>query len=70
MKNKGFIGILVLIIIALALAKYFFDWSIFDALSSEKGKDTVLYVKNILNVVWSYLKTFLVEAKGLYEKVF
>lgn len=44
-----------LIIIALALLKYFFDWSIFDAASSEEGKGTILYVRDILNTIWSYL---------------
>lgn len=55
--NRGFIGILILLIISLALLKYFFDWSIFDALSSERGKATVEYIRNVLDIVWSYIRT-------------
>ncbi len=54
--NKGFIGFLILIIIALALAKYFLDWSIFDALSTEKGMATVQYVKQVVSTIWEYVK--------------
>lgn len=56
MDNKGFIGWLVLIIIALALLNYFFNWSIFEALSSERGMDTLNYIKEIFATAWSYLK--------------
>ena len=55
-KNRGFIGWLILIIIALALLKYFFDWSIFDAAASEDGKETISYIRNILDVIWSYIE--------------
>jgi len=51
-KNKGFIGKLLLIIIGLALLKYFFDWSIFDAIESERGRTTIAYIKNILTYIW------------------
>ncbi len=51
----GFIGILILIIIALALLKYFFNWSIFDAAASEEGRGTIGYIRDIFNTVWSYL---------------
>ena len=54
-KNKGFIGKLLLIIIGLALLKYFFDWSIFDAIESERGKETVGYIRKVLDFIWSYL---------------
>ncbi len=53
--EKGFIGWLVLIIIALALLKYFFNWSIFDAAASEQGRGTITYIRDVLNLVWSYL---------------
>ena len=55
MRQKGFIGILVLIIIALAALKYFFNWSIFDAAASEEGRGTISYIRDILNTIWSYL---------------
>lgn len=55
-KQGGFIGLLILIIIALAFLYYFFDWSIFDVAASEKGIKTINYIKDILNFVWSYVK--------------
>lgn len=55
MKQRGFIGILVLIIIALAALKYFFNWSIFDAAASEEGRGTISYIRDILDTIWSYL---------------
>jgi len=54
-SQKGLIRFIVLIIIALALLKYFLDWSIFDLINSDKGRATVEYIKNILVVVWSYI---------------
>lgn len=55
-KDGGFIGWLILIIIALALLKYFFGWSIFDAAATEQGKETINYIKNIVDIIWSYLE--------------
>ncbi len=57
MKQKGFISWLILIIIALALLKYFFNWSIFDAADSDQGRSTISYIRDILNLTWSYLET-------------
>ena len=54
-RQKGFIGRLILIIIALVLLKYFFDWSIFDAASSEQGRKTISYIKEVFNVAWDYI---------------
>ena len=54
--NRGFIGLLILIIIALAALKYFLDRSIFDAADSEQGRNTIEYIKNILNISWSYIR--------------
>ena len=56
-SEKGIIGWLLLIIIALALLKYFFDFSIFDAASSEQGMQTIEYVKNIFSAVWNFIRT-------------
>ncbi|MEK7227663.1 MAG: hypothetical protein AAB641_02115 [Patescibacteria group bacterium] len=61
-KERGFIGTVFLIIIGLAALKYFFNWSIFDAINSEQGRGTLLYLKEILNYlkglvlsIWSYI---------------
>ncbi len=64
--NRGFIGWLILIIIALALAKYFFDWSIFDAINSENGRETIEYMKNVIDVSWNWIKT---NVMALYGKI-
>ena len=55
MKERGFIGKIVLILIALALLKYFLNWDIFDAASSDQGKSTILYVRDLINLIWSYI---------------
>lgn len=54
-KQKGFIGLLVLILVALALLKYLFNWSIFDAAASEEGRGTISYLRDIINLVWHYI---------------
>ncbi|MEK7176761.1 MAG: hypothetical protein AAB719_00465 [Patescibacteria group bacterium] len=56
-KQGGFISWLILIIVGLALLKYFFNWSIFDAASSEKGQATISYLRDILNLTWKYIGT-------------
>ena len=55
-KNRGFIKTILIIVIALAALKYFLNWSVFDAMESEKGKETLEYVRNIINTLWSYLE--------------
>jgi len=54
-KERGFISLLLLILISLALLKYFFNWSIFDAIESERGRATISYLRDIINLTWSYL---------------
>lgn len=56
-KSNGFISWLILIIVALALLKYFFNWSIFDAAASEQGRGTINYIRDVLDTTWSYLRT-------------
>lgn len=55
-KDEGLVKMVIVLVIALALLKYFFNWSIFDALESERGRDTVFYIRNVLNTLWSYLE--------------
>ncbi|MDB5254473.1 MAG: hypothetical protein JWL80_539 [Parcubacteria group bacterium] len=54
-KQRGLIGIIVLIVIALILLKYFLNWSIFDAAASDQGKSTILYIRDVFNTVWHYI---------------
>lgn len=56
-KNDGFIALIIVFIIALALLKYFFDWSIFEASSTPQGQETVSYTRNVIDAIWSFLKT-------------
>lgn len=53
--DSGFISLLLLLIISLALLKYFFNWSIFDAAASEQGRATIAYIRDLLNLTWSYI---------------
>ncbi|MFZ2048930.1 MAG: hypothetical protein WAV25_01360 [Minisyncoccia bacterium] len=56
MKNqKGIIGLIILVIIALILLKYFLDWSIFEAADSAQGQETIGYTQTLFNTIWSYI---------------
>ncbi len=59
-KNEGFVGILVLVLVALVALKYFFDFSIFAWASTDEGKGALIYLKDIL--VW--LKGVVLAAWG------
>lgn len=61
-KDRGFIQTIIIVIIALAALKYFWDWSIFEAAETEEGQGTIAYIKQILN----YLKNFIVS---LWNKI-
>ena len=54
-REKGIIHWIVLIIAGLALLKYFLGWDIFEAASSEEGRSTIGYVKQVVDTVWSYI---------------
>lgn len=54
-EDRGFIGLLVLIIIALALAKYFLDFDLFEAADSNQGRETVGYTGQVLRLIWTYI---------------
>ena len=64
--NKGFIKWIFLIIIALILLKYFLNWSVFDAATSEEGKGTITYIRDVFNFVWDYIAE---PATFIWEKV-
>ena len=59
-RNRGFVSLILIVIIGLALLKYFFDFSIFDALNSEQGRATLTYLKELL----VYLKGFILDIWG------
>lgn len=56
-KQQGIIGLILLIIIALILAKYFLNFSVFSAASSPQGTATVSYTQQVLSTIWSYIAT-------------
>ncbi|MBX4189529.1 hypothetical protein KW785_02985 [Candidatus Parcubacteria bacterium] len=54
-RDRGFIGLLIILIVALVLAKYLFNWSVFDAAESPQGQETVSYTHQVLTTVWGYI---------------
>jgi hypothetical protein len=61
-KSGGFVGIIILIILALVAAKYFFDFSIFNWAASPQGKEALAYLWKVL----AWLKT---EALALWAYI-
>ncbi len=57
-KDKGFLKIIILIIVALALLKFVFDFDIIEFLKTPKVADTVSYIWNdIILFLWdNYIK--------------
>lgn len=66
-RDRGFIEIVILIILALAALKYFLDWDIFDAAATEEGQGTISYIKKVLDAIWSYIGSPVTWA---WDKVF
>ena len=66
-KQKGFIQIIVIIIIALAALKYTFDFSIIDFVAQDKVKDTISYIWNdIIVFLWvNYIGAPVIWAWGV-----
>ena len=56
-KERGFIGTLILIIIAIILVKYFFDFDVFEAADSSQGQETIGYTRSLWRLIWSYIST-------------
>lgn len=51
-KTKGFISLIITIVIALALAKYYFDFNIIDFLNSPKVVEVWTYIKKFFEIIW------------------
>lgn len=64
-KSKGFIKAIILIIIALALLKYFFNISLKDIASSEVVQDIWSIIKSFFKVVWEIIVLLLDFLKEL-----
>ena len=52
-KKGGFIGIIVLIIVALIILKYLYNFSVFEAASTPQGQSTISYTQQIINTIWT-----------------
>lgn len=65
-RDRGLIGTIILIIVALALLKYFLDWSIFEAAESPEGQETIGYTERLLHTLWSYIET---PAVFIWERI-
>jgi len=55
-RERGFIGLIVLIVIALIILKYLYDFSIFEAAASPQGQGTISYTHQLLNTIWNYIQ--------------
>ncbi|HEY4512553.1 MAG TPA: hypothetical protein VJH63_02740 [Candidatus Paceibacterota bacterium] len=69
-RNRGFIQAIILIIIALALLKYFFNISLADILNNQVVKDIWSITKSLFQVLWQtvqvlfdFLKQLVASAK-------
>jgi hypothetical protein len=56
-EEKGFIGIIILVVIGLVLLKYFYDWSVFEAAATPQGQETISYTRQVINTIWGYIST-------------
>jgi hypothetical protein len=53
--EQGLVGLLVLLVLALILAKYFLNWSVFEAAQTPQGQNTVSYTSQIFHTIWAYV---------------
>lgn len=65
--NRGFISWIILALVALALLKFFLNWDIFDAAATDQGQSTIGYVRDLVNLIWSYIGKPLVF---IWERIF
>ena len=56
LKQRGFVGIILLIIIALVVLKYLYNFSVFDAAGTPQGQNTVQYTEQLFGTLWSYIR--------------
>jgi len=52
-EQKGFIGTIITLVVALALLKYFFDFSIIDFIKSPKVIEVLEYIKKAISIIWN-----------------
>lgn len=75
-RRRGFIKMIVIIIVALVLLKYFFNISLNDIIHSQVISDIWSIIKSVLQTLWSlilvaleYLKQLIGVAKTSVESL-
>ncbi len=51
-RQGGFVGLLIMLVVALALAKYYWDWSFADFIHSHGVAEILSYLKKFILLVW------------------
>jgi len=64
-RSRGFIKTIILIIIALALLKYFFNVSFYDIIHSQVIQDIWSIIKTVFQTLWQLLLILLDILKQL-----
>lgn len=64
-RDRGFLRIIILVIVALALLKYFFGISVKDLWNSQVTQDIVQIIKSLFSVIWDILLLLLNFLKEL-----
>jgi hypothetical protein len=52
-SNKGFIGTIIIVVIALAVSKYFFNFNVIEFFTSPKVTEVFNYIRKFLEIVWT-----------------
>ena len=52
-RSAGFISIIISLVIALALLKYFFDWNVLDFIKSPDVTEVWDYIKRFVLLIWT-----------------
>lgn len=69
LQNKGSVKWILLIIIALVLASYFFDFSVQEAIEDEQTQSNFGYIKNNISHFYdTYLKDFLATLWSVFKE--
>src|SRR4051812_7548774 len=56
-RERGFVGIILLVIIGLILLKFYANFDVFSAADSGRGQETIGYTAQLLKTIWSYIST-------------
>jgi len=54
-KMGGFIGLIIMLVVALAFAKYFFEWNVIDFIKNPKVLEVFIYIKKFILLAWNLI---------------